>query len=302
LSLRTRLTTSDIDSRGGDRENQVAQRELNEGVRFTMPLETPPIKKKAERGRVELHKTIYRIDIGHTDIPDIGTDVGGGGTVTGTTDSSVTVGFRNPSPDGPIRVTGVRTTVVQEYTFPHEDGIATGNHIGGGGVVVNVTPTTVTIQFPDGVPDHVDLPGIETTVVDESGGTETPSAIFSPWQPDDVLIPVPAGGFSPGEGQLSVDSMHQTFRLPTPGNKANAVRMPNFLLNPTNTSSCSCVVSIASFTSSGVKVGIMVTLLPGKSIPFYQLEQGGSFVLAVCAADCTETGCVCSLTIARGEA
>lgn len=265
------------------------------------PFDTSPlIVKSAERGRIELHRTIYRIDIGDLDIPGVGTEVGGGGTVTRTTDSSVTVEFRNPGPEGPIRVRGVRTTVIQEYTVPHEDGLGVGAQVGGGGVIVNVEPTTVTIQFPNGVPDHVDLPGIETTVVEESSGTTDRTVVAPPWPPNDVLIP--AGGFPTQDVAVAIDSAHQTFPLATPGSIANSVRMANFVLNPTNTSSCSCAVFLASFSSAGVRVGPYVMLLPGKSIPFYQLEEGASFVLAGSSSRCTETGCVCELTVANGVA
>src|SRR5215470_6480883 len=58
----------------------------------------------------------------------------------------------------------------------HVEGIDTGGGEGsipapgteiGGGVVTSSTNTSVTIEFPGRIPDHVDLPGVETTVVIE---------------------------------------------------------------------------------------------------------------------------------------
>ena len=103
-----------------------------------------------------------------------------------------------------------------------------------------------------------------------------------------------------GEVLLSEDGLGRTFRLKKPGTKANATRVDDFeLLNPTNTSSCSCSVFIASFDSAGrIIAGSKVELQPGQSQPAYTRAAGAAFIAIACSGGCDPNDpCSCELTV-----
>lgn len=77
-------------------------------------------------------------------------------------------------------------------------GVSPGDTVPGGGVVTEVTDSTVAVEFPDGaVPEHVDMPGSETTVVAEFGSassTDPGSGVYVNGQGPTVGQHLPDGG------------------------------------------------------------------------------------------------------------
>src|SRR5262249_35052217 len=92
-------------------------------------------------------------------------------------------------------------------------GVSTGDKVPGGGVVTEVTDSTVVVEFPDGaVPEHVDIPGSETTVVTEYGSANS----TDPGAGSDVNGQGPAVGQSLPDGGLVTDVGTDTVTIAFP--------------------------------------------------------------------------------------
>src|SRR5262249_31671800 len=102
----------------------------------------------------------------------------------------------------------------------------------------------------------------------------------------------------PNKATVLDDELHQRFRLPCPGTRSNAVRLPELILfNPTNTGTCLCALFIASLDVEGNLIGQTLELDPGKTQQLYEAEPGAVAIVAACAADCDRPDCFSELTI-----
>jgi hypothetical protein len=106
--------------------------------------------------------------------PRVGDPVGGFGVVADVTDRTFTVRFPTGAPKGPPDVSWTCTLVLTEHPpvgasreGPHHSaGPAVGDLVSGDGVVVDVTDSTFTVEFPDGAPEGpIDVPWTKDTVV-----------------------------------------------------------------------------------------------------------------------------------------
>jgi hypothetical protein len=211
-----------------------------------------------------------------------------------------------------------RTTIVYRFIHHQEvngdgegpttggggSGPSVGATVDGGGVVVDVSGSTVTVQFPDGIPTGpIRLPGTDTTVVVEEGPTDGNRVVVAPWGPGEQVVEPGLAGSLPDEGRLSFSGQERSFRLPCPGSRANTVPLPEvFLLSPSSSGTCPCVIFLGSMDAGGRLVGTPVILDPGQHLPFYQLEKGASKVVAACSGGCPGRRCFAQLTVQRGKA
>jgi hypothetical protein len=99
--------------------------------------------------------------------PAVGTEVPGGGVVTGSTANTITIAFPDGSVPAYVEIPGVETTIVHEFAvvgptngggspgigfYDISGGPTVGLTVRGGGTVTAVDAHTVTIAFPDGPP------------------------------------------------------------------------------------------------------------------------------------------------------
>jgi hypothetical protein len=117
--------------------------------------------------------------------PRVGDPVGGGGVVADVKESTFTVQFPGGAPKGPIDVPWTCTILVAEPAPKAGSGQggrdaagpAVGDAVGGDGVVVHVSDSTITVEFPHGAPQGpINLPLIDEAVViegaDRTGGDD----------------------------------------------------------------------------------------------------------------------------------
>jgi hypothetical protein len=211
-----------------------------------------------------------------------------------------------------LEIKGSKITVVIEHSHlpGGTDGggsfggsLATGDLVGGGGVVTDVTGSSVTINFPNGVPrGPIELPGVDTTiVVKTSAPPEEALSSLPPWgTPDDILIS--AGGEDIVETGDDIDGLHMRFRVPCPGSRSRHVRISDLtILNPSNTSGCSCAsLYIVSLGADGLPIGgeeSQIRLLPGESVPEYKAVPGAVAIGIACNRNCS--GCSGEFTISN---
>ena len=221
----------------------------------------------------------------------------------------------------------IPTTVVLEFSHHHGrssggsssgvsagggSGIDVGTPVDGGGVVTAVTPTTVTVEFPGGVPEGpVRLPGSETTVVRETASTDSqPGSAPAgglPWGGEDDLEVAGGLGTSASEVVQLADALHRRYRLPCPGSRSGSVRLVETtsegempareVLNVANTGSCPCSIFIAAFAGSG-QVLTNVRIDPGEVLPVFRAPPEAGVVAVACSGGCQSEGCVGEVTIA----
>ena len=220
----------------------------------------------------------------------------------------------------------IRTTVIFEFSHHHgrssggSSGISTGGGSGidvgtpvdGGGVVTAVTTTTVTVEFPGGVPEGpVRLPGSDTTVVRETGSTDSQPASASvggtPWGGEDDLEVAGGLGTSVSEVVQLADTLHRRYRLPCPGSRSRSVRLVETtsdgekpareVLNIANTGSCPCSIFIAAFSGSGQLLS-SISIDPGEVLPVFRAPPEAGVVAVACSGGCQSEGCVGEVTIA----
>jgi hypothetical protein len=214
-----------------------------------------------------------------------------------------------------LEIKGTKVTIVYEHihlpggTDSGSGGgsfggsLAIGDLVGGSGVVTDVTGSSVTINFPNGVPrGPIELPGVDTTiVVKTSVPPEEAMSSLPPWGiPDDILIST--GGEDIVETGDVIDGLHKRFRVPCPGSRLRHVRISDLtILNPSNTSSCSCAsIYIASLGADGLPIGgveSQIRLLPGESISEYKAVPGAVAIGIACNANCS--GCSGEFTISN---
>jgi hypothetical protein len=206
-----------------------------------------------------------------------------------------------------------KVTIVYRWSHSHSElpggggggggaGVGIGTPVDGGGVVVDVGASTVTIGFPDGLPTGpVRLPGVEVTVVVEPGPAESgPPVSLSPWAPDDTVAPMT--GIEPQpveEGGITLPLLR--WKVPCPGSPTNSIRIGgpgSVILNPKNVGQCGASIYIASLDSNGKVLG-RFELLPGEDNPDYHAEPGAAAVMAACAANGT-AGCINLLQVNAG--
>ena len=122
---------------------------------------------------------------------------------------------------------------------------------------------------------------------DKAEATSTP-----PWGPNDRITPPAVEA-----GLVAEDGLHTSYRVPCPGSRSNAVRLPDLvLLNPTNTGTCPCSLFIASCDASGAPLGTL-ELRPGDTSQIYQAEPGAAFIGVACSKGCTFPDCFGELTV-----
>jgi hypothetical protein len=216
-----------------------------------------------------------------------------------------------------LEIKGTKVTIVYEHIHlpggTDSDGgggsfggsLVIGDLVGGGGVVTDVTGSSVTINFPNGVPrGPIVLPGVDTTiVVKESAPPEEESVDIAPFWTDDQLSLSSGAAAEPVEVVEVEGGLSKRFTLPCPGSVSggNYVRLPDeffpLILNPTNTGDCSCMVFLISIDANGKKIGPHIMLRPGESVPVFQAATGAVAILAACSGGCVQPGCQSRLTI-----
>jgi hypothetical protein len=137
-------------------------------------------KKDADFGtEIKVHRTTYtRSSQSGGGSP--GDTVPGGGIVTDVTPTTTTVQFPDGAVPEHVNMPGSETTAMYEFgpatptdsgagVYVNGQGPTVGQHLPDGGVVTEVGTDTVTIAYPDGVPQGpIQVPWVETTVVQES--------------------------------------------------------------------------------------------------------------------------------------
>jgi hypothetical protein len=211
-----------------------------------------------------------------------------------------------------LKAKTVKTTVI--YKFSHIDtgggvapgggggfggGLGVGDTVGGGGVVTSVTESSITVNFPQGVPNApINLPGVDTTVVvEQSGSKEEGSSSLSPFVSNGETVQSSVGmeveGLQVGS---EVEGIRTRYELPRPGSLANSVRIqPRVFEEPRNDSSCACAVFIASWDAGGQMLD-NIMLKPGESIPEYRPPAGAVVTRFACSGGCSGE-CTCSISV-----
>ncbi len=217
----------------------------------------------------------------------------------------------------------IRTTIIFEFSH-HHGGISSGISVGGGGIGIDVgtpvdpggvvsavTPTTVTVEFPGGVPKGpVRLPGSETTVVKEAGSTGSTDPVAaggSPWGGENDLEVAGGLGSSASDVVQLADTLHRRYRLPCPGSRGRSIRLVETtsegevptrqVFNVANTGSCNCTIFIASFNGFSHLLN-MVKIPPGQVLPLFRAPPEAAIVAVACAGDCPSEGCFGEVTTA----
>lgn len=273
-----------------------------------------PKKKKPYPTKHVVTWQTWKIDSGGGGSPGVGTDVGGGGTVTRVDGSSYTTQFTDGAPTGRVTAAGVSATVTIDYgrstirSFEAGKGPFVGMKVPPGGQVTSITGSQITIEFPNGVPDGpITLPGVETTIVDESSGASEKGFVGTvPFGPGDSSKS--GTGHVTGDedgGAPTPDGVHKRFVMPHPGSYENAIRLPASLgltlLSPTNTSSCNCSIYLASIDSKGRILAPSVKIQRKKGLSLYNAEPGADAIIVAADANCPESGCFTELTVSLGR-
>jgi hypothetical protein len=280
-------------------------------------------KVKAEGGTLRVvQRTILNI-ISEGGGPSVGTEVGGSGVVTDVSGSGFTVEFAGGAPTGPIEIPPGPTIVVYEFRNPANDSHASffslpavGDFVEGGGVVIDVGGSSVTIAFPNGLPDGpINLPGVETIVVEETP-TQPPdvvptSAIDTGFPDDEAATSPPTHGIPENTGPFFEPSATR-WRLPCPGvhKWVPLIRQGVTLMqisNAKSTGTCPCTIFIASFNARGPEGHAIedettaAHLDPGETLAEFRAKPGAVEIRASCAGNCNRTDCFAELTIPGGS-